>query len=216
MKKPVLPSPIVRQPRQERARLKVALILEAAIRLLEKGGPDQLTTNAVAQTAGVSIGTLYQYFPNKRAILDALVEREMDGIAQRVTDILQDDDPADPRERIGRIIRAITQSYGESRRVHRVVIQHSLSTGTRRMGAVIRMIAARLAAPDHPAHGVELNEWEAFVLTTAFGGVMREAILREDLSTADHAAIEQALADLMVRFVQGRAPPRYAENTAIA
>jgi DNA-binding transcriptional regulator YbjK len=57
-----------RQPRQERARHKVALILEAAMRLLGKGGAAALTTNAVAETAGVSIGTLYQYFANKEAI----------------------------------------------------------------------------------------------------------------------------------------------------
>src|ERR1700753_1690017 len=50
-------------------------MLEAAIRILEKDGFDGLTTNAVAAKAGVSIGSLYQYFPNKEALVSALIER---------------------------------------------------------------------------------------------------------------------------------------------
>ena len=69
----------VRAPRQQRSVQKVELILEATIQLLDKGGHDLVTTNAVAKTAGVSIGTLYQYFSSKEAILDALSSRLSDG-----------------------------------------------------------------------------------------------------------------------------------------
>ncbi len=78
----------VRKPRQPRARHKVELILEAAIRLLDKGGLPMLTTNAVADTAGVSIGTIYQYFPNKEAILEALADREIAVLSARVLAVL--------------------------------------------------------------------------------------------------------------------------------
>jgi len=63
----------VRSPRQQRSRQKVELILEATVRVLDRDGMEGLTTNAVAAAAGVSIGTLYQYFRNKEAILDALL-----------------------------------------------------------------------------------------------------------------------------------------------
>ena len=53
-----------RAPRQPRAFEKIGLMFEAAIRILEDEGLDALTTNHVAARAGVSIGTLYQYFPN--------------------------------------------------------------------------------------------------------------------------------------------------------
>lgn len=71
-------NPIVprRQPRQARSRATCDWILEAATQIVAEHGIDALTTNAAADRAGVSIGSLYQYFPGKEAILAALV-REM-------------------------------------------------------------------------------------------------------------------------------------------
>jgi len=63
-------------PQQSRAQQTVATILEAAALVLETKGADGLNTNLVAQRAGVSVGTLYQYFPNKDALIVALSKRE--------------------------------------------------------------------------------------------------------------------------------------------
>ncbi|KEZ05452.1 TetR family transcriptional regulator [Burkholderia sp. MSh2] len=63
-------------PRQRRSAATVDAIVEAAARVLERDGFDGYTTNAVAALAGVSIGSLYQYFPNRDALTVALVERE--------------------------------------------------------------------------------------------------------------------------------------------
>ena len=52
------------------------IIVEAAARILEQAGLGAFTTNAVAQRAGVSIGSLYQYFPRKEALIGALIIRE--------------------------------------------------------------------------------------------------------------------------------------------
>ena len=65
-----------KQPSQERSRHTVDAILEAAARILEGGGPQALTTNAIAERACVSPGSLYQYFPDKHAILAELIRRE--------------------------------------------------------------------------------------------------------------------------------------------
>jgi AcrR family transcriptional regulator len=65
-----------KQPRQARARHTVEAIIEASARILEEQGHGGFTTNAVAELAGVSIGTLYQYFPDKDALLGALIARE--------------------------------------------------------------------------------------------------------------------------------------------
>jgi AcrR family transcriptional regulator len=64
-------------PQQSRAQQTVATILEAAALVLETKGSDGLNTNLVAQRAGVSVGTLYQYFPNKDALIVALSKREL-------------------------------------------------------------------------------------------------------------------------------------------
>lgn len=63
-------------PRQARAIVTVDAILEAAAHILGRGGLAALTTNAVAERAGVSIGSLYQYFPAKEAILTELIRRK--------------------------------------------------------------------------------------------------------------------------------------------
>lgn len=69
-----------RKPRQSRSRMTYDSILEAAAQLLRHDGPAALNTNRVAERAGVSVGTLYQYFPNKGAILLALARREISGL----------------------------------------------------------------------------------------------------------------------------------------
>ena len=68
-----------RTPRQARSRAAVEAIVEAAAQIVERSGPDALTTQAVAERAGVSIGTLYQYFADKQAILVAAARRELGG-----------------------------------------------------------------------------------------------------------------------------------------
>ncbi len=65
-----------KSPQQTRAESTVAVIVEAAARILERRGFEGFNTNAVAAKAGVSIGSLYQYFPNKDALLSALIARE--------------------------------------------------------------------------------------------------------------------------------------------
>jgi AcrR family transcriptional regulator len=66
-----------RRPMQARSHATWDAILEAAAQVLERDGPAGFNTTSVAERAGVSIGTLYQYFPDKQAILLAAAEREI-------------------------------------------------------------------------------------------------------------------------------------------
>lgn len=70
------------RPRQERSRVTVDLILTAAAQVFEELGFAAGTTNRIAQRAGVSVGTLYQYYPGKEAIAVELVERHLDGMVR--------------------------------------------------------------------------------------------------------------------------------------
>jgi AcrR family transcriptional regulator len=70
-----------KKPQQRRARATIDTIFEAAIQVLLANGFDKTTTIQIADRAGVSIGSLYQYFPNKRALLSAIVQRHVGGVA---------------------------------------------------------------------------------------------------------------------------------------
>jgi AcrR family transcriptional regulator len=71
-------------PVQARAEVTVEAICEATIQVLLSHGADQLTTTRVADRAGVSVGTLYQYYPNKRSLLYAVMEDHLDRVAAAV------------------------------------------------------------------------------------------------------------------------------------
>jgi len=67
---------------QERSRLTVDAIVEATARVLVKEGYDRASTNRIAEVAGVSIGSLYQYFPSKEALVAAVIDRHMEQLSQ--------------------------------------------------------------------------------------------------------------------------------------
>jgi AcrR family transcriptional regulator len=71
-------------PVQERSRVTVDALLEATARILVKEGFDHASTNRVAAVAGVSVGSLYQYFPSKEALVAALIDRHNQEIRQAV------------------------------------------------------------------------------------------------------------------------------------
>jgi AcrR family transcriptional regulator len=74
-------------PRQARSRALVDAILDAAARILEEQGREALNTNLVADNAGVSIGSLYQYFPNRDAIIAAVADRHGHRVHHCVADL---------------------------------------------------------------------------------------------------------------------------------
>jgi AcrR family transcriptional regulator len=66
-----------KRPQQQRSRVTIDAIFEATIQVLLATGLDRITTIQIADRAGVSVGSLYQYFPNKRALLAAVVRRHI-------------------------------------------------------------------------------------------------------------------------------------------
>lgn len=73
-----------KMPVQARSAASVEAIREAAVQVLLKEGKERLTTRKVADRAGVSVGTLYQYFPNKSALLQAVLRDHLEGVARAI------------------------------------------------------------------------------------------------------------------------------------
>jgi AcrR family transcriptional regulator len=78
--------PVRRRAKQQRARDTIDVIREAAAHVLLREGYARATTNRIAEVAGVSVGTIYQYFTNKDAIFDALIRGEVDALKQLLVD----------------------------------------------------------------------------------------------------------------------------------
>lgn len=108
-------------PKQERSQATVEAILTATTHILTEGGYDRLTTNRVAELAGVSIGSLYQYFPNKEALIFALAEHhanEMKQLAQHYLSGLEDGSIIDV---LRQLIRAVLAAHDVNPKLHRVL-----------------------------------------------------------------------------------------------
>ncbi|MFF4488538.1 TetR family transcriptional regulator [Streptomyces sp. NPDC001544] len=83
-------TPLRRAPVQRRSAERLTRILDACADLLDEVGYDALSTRAVAQRAGVPIGSVYRFFGNKRQMADALAQRNLERYSERVTERLKD------------------------------------------------------------------------------------------------------------------------------
>ena len=191
----------IRVPRQQRSLQKVELILEATIRLLEKGGHDAVTTNAVAEMAGVSIGTLYQYFTSKEAILEALASREVAALEASVAAVMQTGSMS-PQERIAAVVRAVSSGYGRRRQVHRLMMEYSLAHGTQRLSPLLEKLIGLMTTSKRPGSNTQapLSHADAFVFIHAFVGVMRAMVSARGSNTPPREQIEQAVIRLLTQF----------------
>lgn len=98
-----------KQPQQARSTELVSAVLEAAIRVLEKEGAQRFTTARVAEKAGVSVGSVYQYFPNKASILFRLQSDEWRQTTDMMRGILEDR-ATPPLDRLRRLVHAFVKS----------------------------------------------------------------------------------------------------------
>ncbi|NQE61737.1 TetR/AcrR family transcriptional regulator [Caulobacter sp. RHG1] len=180
-------------PRQSRAQDTVDVVLEAAAQLLEASGEAGFNTNAVAERAGVSIGALYRYFPDKQSILRALALRETEAHRRAVMAVVEDGAPGLARDRA--IIRAFVQAFAGRNRARRIAASAMLAQADH------AELAARFSAAEEgilDANGQPLTRVQAFVLSRAVHGALRAAVLEG----ADFLQ-SQAFEDELVRL--GRA-----------
>lgn len=105
-----------KQPRQARSAATVEVILAAAARVLARDGLEGFNTNRVAETAGVSVGSLYQYFPNKAALTAALIARAQTALAESLETKINALEGARLPAALANLAElAVRQQYGEAR-----------------------------------------------------------------------------------------------------
>jgi AcrR family transcriptional regulator len=108
-------------PTQVRSQETVIVILEASARILESHGLHAFNTNAIAARAGVSIGSPYQYFPNKDAILLALIGRFEEALHDAVLNTMQGGRGQELKPRLRLLVRALVMAHYDRPRLNRVL-----------------------------------------------------------------------------------------------
>jgi AcrR family transcriptional regulator len=109
----------------------VETILAAAARVFVREGYARATTNRIAAAAGISVGSLYQYFPGKDAVAVALLRRHRARILETVGRHLVGIDEASLEVRVRELVRAALEAHGLDPGLHRVLIEHVLRTSAR-------------------------------------------------------------------------------------
>lgn len=194
-----------RMPRQQRAQVTREAIFEATARILEREGRMALNTNRIAERAGVSIGTLYQYFANKEEILIAMARRRLDADNKTISGLLAEsfDDPEVALERVA--IHAAIESYRDDNKVRRVVMEALIAAGRgQELSGPMQDIAALLATrPDRMRSSLssETLAIRLFVVTRAVEAVVRAAAY-EATPFFNTAAFEDELVELVKGYLE--------------
>lgn len=183
-----------------------AAILEAAAQILERDGLAGFNTNAVAARAGASIGTLYQYFDDKNAIILAIAQREMAQGMKVATEVLLDEAPADVGSRVRTTIRAVVHAFGGRRRARKAIVQAVFAQGLGEaflapIAGFTALLAGRLPSGDAGrADDPAPADLRAFVVSRAILGTIRAAVLEEQPFLASRA-FEDELVHLVLSYV---------------
>ena len=170
-----------KRPRQERSRATVETVLEATARVLVKRGYDGLTTNLVAETAGVSIGSLYQYFPNKAALVGALIEKHVDDMTSLCLSELTRVAQLPMAGAIRSVIELMIRAHAVEPELHRVLTEQVPRVGRmaklREVDALGHRMVAGLLATRKAELAIEDPDMAAFVLVSAIEAITHRAAL---------------------------------------
>ncbi|WP_245677619.1 TetR/AcrR family transcriptional regulator [Nocardia acidivorans] len=128
---PKTPATPRKSPRQERSRAMVGRIVDAGERVLIAHGYDGASTNRIAEAAGISPGSLYQYFPNKDAVVAAVIERYTGAVAERVRARVLANMTRAPEVAVPETISELLEALGTHRELLRAVVEQTprLSSG---------------------------------------------------------------------------------------
>jgi AcrR family transcriptional regulator len=129
-----------KQAKQRRSRVTVDAIVEAAARVVSQVGLDRANTNRIAEVAGVSIGSLYQYFPGKTALMAAVIEREADADLDAMRTVFADCRALPLGDTIDRTIEHFVRRFARSPALYRWMLTYVPALGQHPR---VRMIASK-------------------------------------------------------------------------
>jgi AcrR family transcriptional regulator len=205
------PSPLprgVRTPQQARSRRTRERILAAAVAAFEAGGYDETTTAAIARRAGVGVGTLYAWFPDKRALLLEILDGTVRAIADHVVEALVPERwrTGEPRAHLRAVIEAVFGARTISPGIQRILwerffkdpeFRRAVLDLEQRVRSAIETLLGALAA-DGRLRPLEPRA-AAFVIHTAVEWTASRLVLGE--ADVPHADAVEATTDMVARYL---------------
>ena len=179
-----------KSPVQARSAASVDAILEATIQVLRSAGKERLTTTRVAQRAGVSVGTLYQYFPNKSALLQAVLKRHLDEVTAAIERVCREQESRTLQQMATALINAFLEA--KMRNVKTSVALYSVSSDVD--GAKILL-----------QKGARSNKAIVAMLTTA-----RDPLTKDPQLVA--TMLQGAMAGVSRRLLESTAPEKQFDS----
>jgi AcrR family transcriptional regulator len=193
-------------PRQQRSKATVDTILEATVRVLLARGYQGTTTIAVAERAGVSVGSLYQYFPNKDSLIAALLKGHLANVVRGLDEALQACAGRDLEGALRQIVRAGITVHRIHPALHKILVEQVPRIGQMKsMMNTSRVVTRRLAEWFEAQRGLGIAHPEraAFMVETVVEGLTHRVIIEKAHNFSDRE-LEDEATRLLVAYLAPR------------
>jgi AcrR family transcriptional regulator len=199
-----------KKPVQARSQATVDAILEATARVLCDGGYDRASTNRIADKAGVSIGSLYQYFPSKESLVGALIDRHSDEMLAVFLRQVAAVHAAPVHEAVRAVVSATVDAHLVEPKLHRIFEEQVPRIG--KLAESLERLdthASDAVRAYLVAHADELRvkdlETSIFVIVHAVEALVHRAVFVKRGPSRD--ALVEAVVDMVTRFLTDAPPP---------
>jgi len=193
-----------KQPQQARSEATIEAVLQAAAHILGQRGWRGLTTNAVADAAGVSIGSLYQYFPNKLALVEAVRQRHFDEVLAILRAAADDKLPR--ARRIEALVDGMIGAHGRYPAAHRVLLEEvprgeDAKPRHDRFSMILQQRYEAIVVANTRGVSAELRRTVAHVLASAVAGVVHDAASH---GTLQSGSLKRELMELVDSYLSAK------------
>lgn len=177
---------------QERSRATVDALVEATARILVKEGFDKASTNRIAEVAGVSVGSLYQYFPCKEALVVAVIERHQQKIMKTVRGELAEILAQPVEKAVRKLVAVAVKAHRVDPKLHRVLAEQIPRVGKLEKLEAVNRENYTLFRTYLESHRDELRvddlELASFVCVTSIEALTHNAVLYGSALLTEEAA----------------------------
>jgi AcrR family transcriptional regulator len=201
---------------QQRSRATVDALIEATARVLVREGFDRASTNRIAEVAGVSVGSLYQYYPGKEALVVAVIDRHNQEIMQVVRGALAEVASQPIEKAVRRLVAVAIEAHRIDPKLHRVLAEQIPRTGRLENVEAFNRETYTLFRTYLEGHSDELRMVDlglaAFVCVTSIEALAHTAVLHRSEKLSDEAV--GTLVDEATRLVVGylQSSPRFTRD----